>query len=81
MVSVAHINNLGMLLVLIASVTWPPSAPGALVNGTTSGCRPGTSLLLLLGIAAIPYAGWGLAALLLGTALTLGTAAAMLGTG
>lgn len=65
----------------IVSVTWAPCDPGVLVNATTSGCRPGTSLLLLLGIAAIPYAGWGLAAQLLGTALMLGMAAAMLGTG
>ncbi len=65
----------------IASVTWPSCAPGVLVNATTSGCKPGTSLLLLLGIAAIPYAGWGLTAQLLGTALMLGMAAATLGTG
>ena len=70
-----------MSSVPIASVTWPPCAPRALVNATISGCRPGTSLLLLLGIAAIPYAGWGLAAQLFGTALMLGMAAVTSGTG
>lgn len=70
-----------MSLLLIASATWPPCAPGELVSATTSGCRPGTSLLLLLGIAAVLYAGWGLAAQLLGAALMLGMAAATLGTG